>query len=85
PVATAPGSDFVHPSNCHVVVVSYVVFAEGHATERCRLLAKVDGEVSGRSFRKVMRLLLPWGDLIMMRKQLLNLKRMAEARPSGRA
>ena len=60
------------------VVVSYSVFAEADAADRCRLLAKLIVEYPSGVYGKVMRSLLPWGDLIMMRRQLLNLKRLAE-------
>jgi hypothetical protein len=60
------------------VVVSYAVLAEGNAAERCRLLAKLIVEYPSGVYGKVVRRVLPWGDLIMMRRQLLNLKRLAE-------
>jgi hypothetical protein len=58
------------------VVVSYVIIPERQGG--CRLLVKLlvqypDG-LSGRA----MRLILPWGDLIMMRRQLLNFKKLSE-------
>jgi hypothetical protein len=58
---------------------SYLVAPEGAA--RARLLVKLAvGETPGLYGRIATRL-LPWGDLVMMRRQLLNLKRLAETIP----
>ena len=56
--------------------LSYVVVpvSEGH----CRLVAKLRVRYPGRPVGTWMRWLLPWGDLLMMRKQLLTLKHLAE-------
>ena len=58
------------------LAVTYrVVGAEGHGS---RLVVKLRGR-SGRTFLGRARAwLLSWGDLVMMRKQLLTLKRLAE-------
>jgi hypothetical protein len=60
------------------VAVSYLVEAEGPA--RCRLLAKLVVRYPAGAVGRAMRALLPWGDLFMMRKQLLTLKALAEGR-----
>jgi hypothetical protein len=58
------------------IAVTYDVMASGrHAT---RLAAKLRVRYPSRGLWRCMRLLLPWGDLIMMRKQLLTIKRLAE-------
>jgi hypothetical protein len=44
------------------------------SAERCRLLVKLIARYSRGVYGKVMGRLLAWGDLIMMRRQLLNLK-----------
>ena len=58
------------------IAVSYLIVPEAEAV--CRLLVKLvvkhSPTVRGRFTRKF----LPWGDLVMMRKQLMNLKRLAE-------
>jgi hypothetical protein len=58
------------------VAATYLILPVPDGT--CRLLAKLlvvyPRGVSGA----LMRRLLPWGDLIMMRRQLLNLKQLAE-------
>lgn len=45
---------------------------------RCRLLVKLIAKYPRGIKGRLMRALLPWGDLIMMRRQLLNFKRLAE-------
>jgi hypothetical protein len=58
------------------IAVSYVARPE---TERsCRLVAKLLVRYPARGPWSGMRRLLPWGDLLMMRKQLLTLKQLAE-------
>ena len=61
--------------------MSYVVSPV--ADDRCRLVAKLRVRYPAGLAGSVMRLLLPWGDLLMMRKQLLTLKRLAEGQRSG--
>ncbi len=60
------------------IAVSYLVVAKG--ARSCRLLAKLVRQHSPGVWGKLMRSLLPWGDLIMMRRQLLNFKQLAEPR-----
>ena len=63
------------------VWVSYLV--EPCAGERCRLLAKVVVRYPTTPRGALLRLVLPLGDLVMMRRQLLNLKRLAERDAAG--
>jgi hypothetical protein len=61
------------------VAVSYLVVTHvARPTSGCRLLVKLVAKYPGGFKGRMMRALLPWGDLIMMRRQLLNLKRLAE-------
>jgi hypothetical protein len=58
------------------VVVSYHIQPEG--SDICRLLVKLVVRYPAGIRGHFMRILLPWGDLIMMRRQLLNFKALAE-------
>ena len=55
--------------------VSYLLVPKGKC---CRLLVKLVCRYPQSLRGRIMRPFLPWGDLIMMRRQLLNLKRLAE-------
>jgi len=58
------------------LAITYLIVPE--SLERCRLLVKIVARYP-RGFRgALMRQGLPWGDLVMMRRQLLNLKTLAE-------
>jgi hypothetical protein len=60
--------------------VSYVILPLiQSSTISCRLLVKLVAKYPRGLYGRMMQALLPWGDLIMMRRQLLNLKRLAEA------
>ena len=61
-----------------VVAVSYVLAPLG--PQETRLLAKLAFEMRPGRLSRAARWLIEWGDLVMMRKQLLNLKRLAEGR-----
>jgi hypothetical protein len=58
------------------IVVSYLIVPG--PTNRCRLLVKLIAKYPRGVKGGLLRALLPWGDLIMMRRQLLNFKRLAE-------
>jgi hypothetical protein len=58
------------------VAGSYLIVPQGE--QRCRLIAKLLVRYPKRGPWIAMRWLLPWGDLFMMRKQLMTLKRLAE-------
>jgi hypothetical protein len=67
------------------IAVSYVIVPVVQPAEPveprpicCRLLVKLIGKYPRGLQGAMMRALLPWGDLIMMRRQLLNFKRLAE-------
>jgi hypothetical protein len=47
--------------------------------ESCRLLVKMVVRYPRGITGAVMRRVLPWGDLVMMRRQLLNFKALAES------
>lgn len=59
------------------IAASYLIIPKGESD--CRLLVKLVVRYSRTPSGRLLRRLLPWGDLIMMRRQLLNLKRLAEA------
>ena len=63
------------------VAVTYAAEDDGPGASRmvCRLVCKVEGVVA-----RVRMPLLAWGDLVMMRKELLTLKKLAE-RDAARA
>ena len=63
------------------VWVSYVIRPAGEAV--VRLVAKVVVRYPRGLLGWVMRALLPGGDLVMMRCQLLDLKRLAEREETG--
>jgi len=58
------------------IAVTYLVTAE--SPDFCRLLVKMVVRYPRGPLGRLLRLVLPWGDLVMMRRQLLNLKRLAE-------
>lgn len=58
------------------LAVSYLIVAKGENS--CRLLVKLVVQHPPGVWGGLTRMLLPWGDLIMMRRQLLNLKQLAE-------
>ncbi|MFQ5791061.1 MAG: hypothetical protein ACE5JI_11375 [Acidobacteriota bacterium] len=63
------------------ILVSYLIFP--HALTDCRLLVKLIVRHVRGPTGWLMRVFLPWGDLIMMRRQLLNFKMLAERRQNG--
>ncbi len=58
--------------------VSYVILPLGNSPNRCRLLVKLVVKYPLGLYGRMMRVLLPTGDLVMMRRQLLNMKYLAE-------
>ncbi|HKO98089.1 MAG TPA: hypothetical protein VJU86_13920 [Pyrinomonadaceae bacterium] len=58
------------------LAVSYLL--ESGESGPCRLLVKLVVNYSNSLRGRFMRHFLPWGDLFMMRRQLLNLKQLAE-------
>ncbi len=62
------------------IVVCYLIIPQVPGS--CRLLVKLLGRYPHGPVGWVMRQILPWGDLLMMRRQLLNFKKLAER--SGR-
>ncbi len=52
--------------------------ADPAGAERSRLVVKISARYARGIHRPLMRLILPPGDLVMMRRQLLNLKELAE-------
>ena len=58
------------------IAVSYVIVAGENNS--CRLLVKLSAKFPSETKGRFMRAFLPWGDLIMMRRQLLNFKQLAE-------
>jgi len=57
-------------------IVSYVIIPKSRGA--CRLVVKLIVRYPKGLLGMLMRCLLPWGDLIMMRRQLLNFKRLSE-------
>ena len=58
------------------VAVSYVIVVKSDTA--CRLLVKLAVQYPRGTIGWLLRMFLPWGDLIMMRRQLLNFKELAE-------
>ena len=63
------------------IAITYAALPAG--SDRCRLLARLAVRYGAGVYQRAARALLPAGDFIMMRRQLLNLARLAEGR-SGR-
>ena len=59
------------------LAITYLIVPE--SPERCRLLVKIVARYPRGFTGALMRRGLPWGDLVMMRRQLLNFRRLAEA------
>lgn len=60
-------------------LVSYLIVPQTQST--CRLLVKLTIGYSPGPVHWLMRTFVAWGDFIMMRRQLLNFKSLAEQRP----
>ena len=58
------------------IAVSYLIVRQSATS--CRLLVKLIVQYPSGFAGRLVRGLLPWGDLIMMRRQLLNFKKLAE-------
>lgn len=58
------------------IVVSYVIRPQSDRS--CRLVVKIVGNYPPGLWGRLMSVVLPWGDLVMMRRQLLNFKALAE-------
>lgn len=58
------------------IAVSYLIVPQSDSS--CRLLVKLVVHYPTTLRGRLLRRFLPWGDLIMMRKQLMNLKRLSE-------
>ena len=58
--------------------VSITYWARAAGEDRTRLLAKLRVRPRAGLYGAFTRALLPWGDLVMMRRQLLNFRRLAE-------
>lgn len=58
--------------------VHLTYWARAVAAERTRLLVKIRVRSAPGVWGAAMRAFLPWGDLVMMRRQLLNFRRLAE-------
>jgi len=63
-------------ANFGEIAVSYFIWPQ--TEQRCRLVVKLLVRYPPKGFGFLMRCFLPWGDLLMMRKQLLTLKHLAE-------
>lgn len=63
------------------IAISYCVV--GARDSKTRLLVKIVAQYPKGLWGRLMRSLLPWGDLIMMRRQLLNFKQLAEGSKLG--
>ncbi len=59
------------------LAITYLIVPE--SPERCRLLVKIVARYPRGFTGALMRWGLPWGDLVMMRRQLLNFRSLAEA------
>jgi hypothetical protein len=64
------------------LAITYLIVPE--ADERCRLIVKVAVAYPRTSIGAAMRGLLPAGDLVMMRKQLLTLRKLAQRDAANR-
>ena len=62
------------------IAVSYLIVRK--PPSKSRLVVKLSVRYPRGRAASIMRILLPWGDLVMMRKQLLTLKELAEAQPA---
>lgn len=58
------------------IAVTYLIVPLGE--DSCRLVVKLVAKYPPGFKGRIMSALLPWGDLIMMRRQLLNFKNLAE-------
>ena len=61
------------------LALTYLIVPEDAG--RCRLLVKIVARYPPGFKGALMRWGLPWGDLVMMRRQLLNLRKLAERSP----
>jgi hypothetical protein len=80
--AFEPGRSITLFSNGPVfglVAITYLVVTRGE--ERSRIVVKIQGRTRRTPLGLLMRLILPPGDLVMMRRQLLNLAKLAERTP----
>ncbi len=63
------------------IALTYLVVPRD--ADNCRLLVKMLVRYPKGPFGWLERLFLPWGDLVMMRRQLLNFKELAEGTAKG--